>query len=133
MSVSRVIFVYNANSGAINAVLDSAHKILSPKTYNCALCNLTYGIFKEKEEWLRFRESVDKLSNLSFEFLHKDEFEKNYKSKWLPKYSYPIILTTNQRQEIEVLASSLELSECKETKDLISLIESRLKEHNIEL
>ena len=133
MSGSRVIFVYNANSGAINAALDSAHKILSPKTYNCALCNLTHGIFNEKEEWLRFRESVDKLSNLSFEFLHKDEFEKNYKSKWLPKYSYPIILTTNQRQEIEVLASSLELSECKETKDLISLIELRLKKHNIEL
>lgn len=77
--------------------------------------------------------SVNKLSNLSFEFLHKDEFEKNYKSKWLPKYSYPIILTTNQGQEIEVLASSLELSECKETKDLISLIELRLKKHNIEL
>lgn len=133
MSGSRVIFVYNANSGAINAALDSAHKILSPKTYNCALCNLTHGIFNEKEEWLRFRESVDKLSNLSFEFLHKDEFEKNYKSKWLPKYSYPIILTTNQGQEIEVLASSLELSECKVTKDLISLIELRLKKHNIEL
>jgi len=54
--ISKLIFVYNANSGAINALLDSAHKIISPQTYDCKLCELTYGVFKEDEEWLRFLE-----------------------------------------------------------------------------
>ncbi len=83
-----LIFVYNANSGHFNALLDSAHKMLSPSTYDCKLCDLTYGTFREKEEWERFRESVD----IPLTFLHKDEFLKAYKSKWLPKYTFPAVL-----------------------------------------
>ena len=84
----KLIFVYNADSGALNAVMDGAHKLLSPQTYACDLCSLTYGTFKEKEEWVRFRESV----TVPLEFLHRDEFLRSYRSKWLPKYDFPIVL-----------------------------------------
>ncbi len=95
-----LIFVYNANSGKINAWLDSAHKIVSPKTYQCRLCDLTYGVFKENEDWARFRESVITTNpNLQLEFLHIDEFEKKYWSKWLPKYEYPIILEKSEEEQ----------------------------------
>lgn len=95
--MQKLVFVYNANSGKLNALLDSAHKIVSPQTYDCKLCDLTYGIVKEHVEWVRFRESVIATNpNLQLEFLHKDEFEKAYRSKWLPKYSYPIILSLRE-------------------------------------
>ena len=85
MAIDKLIFVYNANSGKLNAWLDSAHKIVSPSTYDCQLCDLTYGVFKENVEWVRFRESELITNNVrQLEFLHINEFEKNYKSKWLP-------------------------------------------------
>ncbi|MDX1463299.1 MAG: GTPase, partial [Marinirhabdus sp.] len=83
-----LIFVYNAKAGRVNALLDTAHKVLQPETYPCALCQLTFGTLGEKAEWKVFRES----STTTMVFLHKDEFERQYKSKWLPKYEYPLVL-----------------------------------------
>jgi hypothetical protein len=98
--ITKLIFVYNANAGKINSLLDSAHKLISPGTYDCKLCELTYGVFKEDVDWIRFRESVKTTNpNLQLEFLHKDEFEKQYWSKWLPKYDFPIIL--GMRDEVQ--------------------------------
>ena len=127
MRVDKLIFVYNANSGKLNAWLDSAHKIVSPSTYNCRLCDLTYGVFKENEEWIRFRESELIRNNVEqMEFLHIDEFEKKYKSKWLPKYDYPVILTATD-QGLEIFMSATQMSEIKTTTDLIKNITAKLK------
>ena len=41
----QLIFVYRANSGPTSLALDFIHKIVSPKTYSCNLCNVTYGNF----------------------------------------------------------------------------------------
>ncbi len=98
--ITKLIFVYNANAGKINSLLNGAHKLISPGTYDCKLCELTYGVFKEDVDWIRFRESVKTTNpNLQLEFLHKDEFEKQYWSKWLPKYDFPIIL--GMRDEVQ--------------------------------
>ena len=32
-----IVFVYNADSGLFNMVTDTAHKMLSPDTYECNL------------------------------------------------------------------------------------------------
>lgn len=66
-----IYFVYNANSGKLNAYLDMLHKVLSPKTYPCQLCDITYGVSKIRHEWKEFREK----SRLIMIFLHKDEWE----------------------------------------------------------
>ncbi|MGB5980832.1 MAG: GTPase [Nonlabens sp.] len=127
----RLIFVYNANSGKLNAWLDSAHKIVSPKTYQCRLCDLTYDIFKENEDWARFRESVITSNpNLLLEFLHIDEFEKKYWSKWLPKYEYPIILEKSEEEQdyndgfgtnsgLDVFMSNQEIKQIESTSQFI--------------
>ncbi|MBC8046814.1 MAG: hypothetical protein H7Y00_08465 [Fimbriimonadaceae bacterium] len=78
--MQKIIFVYNANSGKINGLLDSLHKIFSPSTYDCNLCAITYSNFKIKDEWKDFLAEIDTL----IEFLHKDEFYKiypNYKTE----------------------------------------------------
>ena len=38
-------FVYNADGDVFSLVGDFAHKIFSPKTYNCNLCAITHGNF----------------------------------------------------------------------------------------
>ncbi|MEO9953244.1 GTPase [Nonlabens sp.] len=127
---SELIFVYNANSGKLNAWLDSAHKIISPKTYECRLCDLTYGIFKENAEWARFRESVtNTYPSIELKFLHIDEFEKEYASKWLPKYEYPCILlkTPETDSGFEIFMSAGEMNKITTTPDLINALESKMK------
>lgn len=137
--VSKLIFVYNATSGKLNSLLDSAHKIVSPTTYECTLCHLTFGVFKENELWARFRESLTNTnSSLQLEFLHKDEFEKQYWSKWLPKYSYPIILSlTDDVQDyndgfgtnsgMDIFLNTKELNQITETEILMETIHKKIK------
>lgn len=146
--ISKLIFVYNANSGTINSLLDSAHKIISPQTYDCKLCDLTYGVFKENDEWLRFRESINKNNtpassdsrdannNITLEFLHKDEFNNKYWSKWLPKYDFPIILSANESDMyndgfvsnggLDIFMSAADFKELTTTSELIGAIKQRL-------
>ena len=89
----KLIFVYNANSGVVNSWLDMAHKIVSPTSYECDLCSLTHGKFSEKRIWKKFKDT----GLIDMEFHHKDEFLKKYKSKWLPKYTFPVILISDQQ------------------------------------
>ncbi len=126
MRIDKLIFVYNANSGKINAWLDSAHIMVRPSTYQCRLCDLTYGVFKENEEWVRFRESeLIKKKVQELEFLHRDEFNKNYNSKWLPKYDYPLILMASDHG-LEIFMSAVEMNKIETTAALISSIESKI-------
>jgi len=120
----RLIFIYNANSGKRTAYLDSLHKIISPSTYSCSLCELTYGVFSEKKTWKLFREQ----ENVKMEFYHKDEFMKKFKSKWLPKYTFPIILSEKDG-ELEVFLSSEKLNEIETVENLIGAIKKGLAFH----
>ncbi|ADR21279.1 hypothetical protein MATR_10920 [Marivirga tractuosa] len=70
----ELIFVYNANSGKWNGYMDIMHKIFSPKTYPCSLCDITYGTFKIREEWAEFKNTLD----IPLTFLHKDEWLEQY-------------------------------------------------------
>ena len=69
-----LMFVYNADSGLFNTMADIGHKIFSPETYECALCALTHGYFKERGEWREFVENL----GTECQFLHRDEFVKRY-------------------------------------------------------
>ena len=68
----KLVFVYNADSGVFNTLSDIAHKLLSPGTYECNLCNLTHGYFTAREEWTTFLHDLE----AEIEFLHRDEFVK---------------------------------------------------------
>ena len=70
----KIIFVYNAHSGLLNAMKDWAHKIVSPETYPCSLCALTYDNLGMRRPW---REFVKELG-YEVEFLHRDELDETY-------------------------------------------------------
>jgi hypothetical protein len=78
--VDKIIFVYNADSGIINAMKDWAHKIVSPETYPCSLCALTYDNLGMRRPW---REFVQELG-YEVEFLHRDELEEQYDIRDVP-------------------------------------------------
>ncbi|MCB0663181.1 MAG: hypothetical protein KDC24_10600 [Saprospiraceae bacterium] len=75
--MQTLIFVYNANSGKWNGYMDMMHKIFSPKTYPCHLCDITYGIFTIRESWQSFIEKLE----VPLRFLHKDEWEAEFDLK----------------------------------------------------
>ncbi len=39
----KLIFFCNADTGIFNAMRDTIHKVLSPSTYQCRLCYISYG------------------------------------------------------------------------------------------
>jgi len=115
----KLIFVYNARSGKMNALLDTAHKAVSPSTYSCALCALTFGSFRERELWKSFRAT----SEVLMEFYHKDEFKKAFASKWLPKYTYPILLVQNENG-LEIGISAQGFADIDTLEELIEEVKS---------
>jgi hypothetical protein len=71
---TALLFVYNADSGLLNSVRDQVHKTVSPSTYRCNLCALTYGGLGMRRSWARFTADLD----LRVEFLHRDELSHQY-------------------------------------------------------
>jgi len=121
MKLQKLIFVYNADSGLGNVLVDGAHKILSPSTYDCKLCELTFGAFTEKSVWKKFR----KESAHEMEFLHKDEFKKQYASKFGYKFTYPIVLVEGAKG-LEVFITTAEMNAVENADELIAIVEKRL-------
>ncbi len=70
----KIIFVYNAEAGFLNGMMDSVHKIVSPSTYECSLCAITHGSFTMDRTWR------DYLRGLPLEtvFHHRKDFRAAY-------------------------------------------------------
>jgi len=110
----KLIFVYNANSGKLNASFDIAHKLLSPSTYQCQLCAITHGVFKEREQWTQFREQ----SSDDLRFLHKDEFEREFE----PQPLYPVVLEETETG-LNTLISSEQMANLRDIDDLMAVLQ----------
>jgi hypothetical protein len=120
MRGQKLIFVYNANGGLFSSISDFAHKILSPSTYQCNLCALTYGNFLVKDEWTTFVQNLP----LKTVFLYKDEFFKHYKIQ----VSLPAVFV-RLNDTIKEIMSRDEIENCKSLEALKTLVVSKLKEH----
>jgi len=70
----HLLFVYNADGGLLPGLKDMFHKILSPGTYPCSLCAVTYGATAMRPEWKEFVQNLP----VPVEFLHRDEFVRAY-------------------------------------------------------
>lgn len=120
METDHLLFVYNARTGFGNLLLDGAHKLLSPGTYACSLCAITHGIAGERRAWRRFRET----SKMEMHFLYRDQFLKQYASKFSARFDFPVILAVTAG-EMEVLVSAAELAGMPDAGSLINAIQSR--------
>ena len=100
-------------------MLDVAHKLVSPKTYQCKLCTITHDTFSENTLWKEFRKNT----TLPLEFLHNDEFEKHYKNI---ETQYPVIFL-KEDQKLTEWISKQEIAQIETTQELIHLIKTKAK------
>ena len=117
--ISTLIFVYNASNGLFSAIADYLHKNISPQTYECNLCAITYDNFGMKKAW------KDYLKNLPVEkiFLHKQEFQKRFPE--FAEQNLPLILSKMDGLT-SVLLTSVDLNEQKTQEDLMTKIDEKL-------
>ena len=112
----KYVFVYNAQSGRLHGLMDAAHKLLSPSTYACKLCALTYDVWSENETWKTFRESFP----VSLEFLHIDEFKKNYPEAFKKFDNFPFVLMLNADASWKIFISREDFEKMTSLDDLIA-------------
>jgi len=119
--MKTLIFVYNADSGKLNALKDSLHKLISPDTYECKLCDLTHGFFSENAEWTKFLKEAD----FEAEFLHRDEFLSKYEPK--QEYKFPIVFEF-KNDKLQPILDSSEFKDLKDLSELILKVQSQLSD-----
>jgi hypothetical protein len=114
----KLIFVYNANAGIAAGIMDSIHKTLSPATYPCSLCAITYGALRMDPNWKAW------LKAQAFEsvFHHRPDFRTAYPQVAV---DLPVILI-ERAGHCETLVAADEFGGAASVDKLIALIESRL-------
>lgn len=122
----ELILVYNADSGLFNILKDGLHKAISPSTYQCNLCALTYGSIRMKDEWKDF---IEKLK-IPHQFLHRDEFMKKLETHPhnIEEISFPAIFIRRD-EKISLFITSDEINRTKTWEDLMKLITDKISEH----
>ncbi len=115
-----LIFVYNAEAGILAGIMDSVHKIVSPATYACDLCAITYGVTSMKSEWRTWLRTL----TVPVQFFHRADF----KAAWPDaSIALPAILRELDGR-LETLVSADEFRSITQVNQLISLLEHRLAE-----
>ena len=121
---SELIFIYNAKSGIVNEFLDFAHKIVSPSTYNCNLCAISYGNFTMKKKWSDYISSLPVKST----FTYKDKVsEYGYDNIKLPSIIF------QDKSKSKVIISSEEINKLKKIDQLINILSDRLKDQGMSI
>ena len=119
MSGERLIFVYNADAGIAAGLLDLVHKTLSPSTYPCSLCGVTYGPLGMKPEWRAWLRSLPYDSV----FYHRSDFRAAYPG--FVDQALPLIAIDAGGMLTGLLGAAV-LARVADVATLISLLEAKL-------
>ena len=120
MTKNKLIFVYNADSSVFSQVSDAVKKIVTPNKYECNLCMVTYGAISMKDEWRKFLDALP----FEKEFLHRDEFQKQYPE--LESTKLPAIFIS-QNNTLSLLVSADEINMQKNIDGLKNIINGKIK------
>jgi hypothetical protein len=118
--MSEIVFIYNAKSGTVNSLIDWVHKIISPDTYECSLCSITYDNFGKKAEWSTFLREL----KIKSTFIYKDQIINDQKLKDVP---LPCAYL-KKSNDINLLISSDEMNSFKSLDELIDSLRKKLEE-----
>lgn len=114
----KLLFVYNANAGIAAGIMDSIHKTVSPATYPCSLCAITYGIVRMDPKWKAW------LKAQPFEsvFYHRPDFRAAHPTVVV---DLPVILI-DRDDALETLVAADDFGATPTVDKLIAMIEQRL-------
>lgn len=116
MQKRELCFIYNAQSGVKHAFIDYVHKIVSPDTYQCSLCSVTYGNLGMHRQW------ADYLRALPFKtrFFYQDTLPADLERAELPAVF--VVMDGHWEKVID----HEEMNAAKTLVDLISLCDKKL-------
>lgn len=114
----HLLMVYNADGGLFAMVSDAVHKAVSPRTYPCSLCAITYGAVSMKSEWRRYLERLPAQVTCH----HRDDFAKAWPEAL---FALPAILIESDGCLSE-LVSARDLGSIASVAELTALLDARL-------
>lgn len=117
--MEKIIFVYNADSGLFNGIKDLIHKNLSPSTYPCSLCTVTYDNLGMRREWKQFLHLLDQ----EVEFLHRDELADRYGIRGI---RLPAALKQRREGVPEIWLTADLIDSCQSLADLQKLVSAKM-------
>ena len=116
---SKIIFVYNASDDFLSVGFDFFHKIVSPQTYQCSLCKITYGNISMKNQWRDYIQDLD----YNVEFLYKNNFSQYHPN--LELIDVPSAFTSDGRVYTQII-SKKEFNSLSDLDSLIELINEKI-------
>ena len=117
--MEKLLFVYNADSGLLSGLKDLLHKNISPHTYACRLCAVTYNNFGMLSDWREFWQDLGK----PVEFLHRDELAQQY---GLKDVSLPAAFIYCETSGIQLWLDADAMNRCQTLGDLKELVQKNL-------
>lgn len=117
--MSALIFVYNADDGPLAALFDAAHKLVSPATYPCSLCAVTYGAVAMRRAWKDYLAALPQETR----FYHRQGFARAHPA--LRALPLPAILI-DRGAGPEILIDAATLDMLPDLAALIALLDARL-------
>lgn len=123
MAKKQLIFVYNADGGTLNAIMDSAHKLFAPSTYQCSLCAITHGMLTMRHEW------KDYVRNLPYEtrFYHRDGFRQEWPNQ---QAKLPAIFMLDVDGSLRTVVSAEDLDQQVSIAQLTAMLGRKLAERS---
>jgi uncharacterized membrane protein YdjX (TVP38/TMEM64 family) len=117
-STKPLVMVYNAEEGTMNAIMDSAHKLFSPGTYQCSLCAITHGMTSMRNDWKIYLDTMP----VETQFYHRTDFQEKWPSQRTP---LPAIFELQADGSLQTLLSAEELRQPSNVGELIALLEHK--------
>lgn len=114
----KLVFVYNAEAGLLRGFMDSVHKVVSPATYACDLCAITYGLTSMNPKWRAWLEQLD----IPSAFFHRADFRNAWPDA---RFELPAILLQSGHR-LTAIVDAEALMGIKDVDQLISVLECRL-------
>jgi hypothetical protein len=114
----QLAFVYNADGGTWNLLVDAAHKVLSPRTYGCSLCALTYGPMTMRRAWAAFVRDLPH----DVRFLHRDDLRRETPGA---RFGLPALLERSNGEWV-VLLDNATIDRCRTLDELIAAVRGAL-------
>jgi hypothetical protein len=118
---SEILFVYNVDLTPFALLSDFVRRIVSPDTYPCRLCDLTYDRFTMKAEWKQFIRSLP--VGCSFEL--RDRFQRKH-----PDYvdvPLPAVFRVGKGGKLRTLLSAEEINRATTMESLRRLVTAALR------
>ena len=100
----NLVFVYNADASLSSLLTEVAHKLFAPESFECSLCELTYGVVRQKKSWVNFLHTLP----CQYEFYLRNRFIKKF-----PAYAedvFPCVYSRQNDERLELLVSAEQIN-----------------------